>query len=258
MEDLLNYFNENSVSFIVDVLLISLIFIVLLIASIKKSRSKVLILVPFVYLIVVAVSIVLNLKYLMLAGIFAAASFAFIASLNSSVDTKQHLRSNLLDKRISSKHVVTEEDKKRLINVLTETCSYFSERKIGAIITLEQDNNLNSYIDKAVKLDAEVTTELLRTIFFPNTPLHDGAVIIRGDRIMCATAFYTPSDKADIPNELGSRHRAAIGISEDSDAFTLVVSEETGQISTTISGTITRNLSKEDLELSLSQHIFVR
>ena len=117
---------------------------------------------------------------------------------------------------------------------------------------------MNSFIDKAVKLDAIVSYELLNTIFFPNTALHDGAVIIRGNHIVCASAFLPSSDKNDIPQQYGSRHRAAIGISEVSDAFTIVVSEETGQIATTIGGTITGNVSLESLRVSLGQHIIVR
>ena len=122
------------------------------------------------------------------------------------------------------------------------------------VITKEKTQNLNTYIDKGVKLDAEVTVELLKTIFFPNTALHDGAVIIRGDRIMCAGTFYTPSDKPDIQSELGSRHRAAIGISEDSDAFTLVVSEETGRISFVEHGDL-ETISRDRFTQALSDKI---
>lgn len=152
----------------------------------------------------------------------------------------------------------SEEKKERLINTLISTVSYLSRRSIGAIITIEKDNSLNSYIEKAIYLDAEVSFELFLTIFTPGTPLHDGAVIVRGNRAMCAGAFFPSSDKYDIPKSLGSRHRAALGISEVSDAFTIVVSEETGNISTTIDGVININISLDDLRMSLKQNIILR
>ena len=152
----------------------------------------------------------------------------------------------------------SEEKKDRLINTLISTVSYLSRRSIGAIITIEKDNSLNAYIEKAIYLDAEVSFELFSTIFTPGTPLHDGAVIVRGNRAMCAGAFFPSSDKYDIPKSLGSRHRAALGISEVSDAFTIVVSEQTGNISTTIDGVININISLDDLRMSLKQNILLR
>ncbi len=257
MENITKYLEENTIGFWLDVALILVFFILIMISLMKKFKKKVVIFIPIVYLLIIVLYIVFDLKYIALTTILATVIFSFSITYVSSSELKQHQR-NVIDKKITPKYLSNEDEKQNLIKVLLETVLYFSERKIGAIITIEQENNLNTYIDKGVKLDANVTTELLRTIFFPNTALHDGAVIIRGNRIVSAAVFYTPSDKADIPSELGSRHRAAIGISEDSDAYTLVVSEETGYISTTIGGTITRNLSKESLELSLNQHIIVK
>ena len=176
----------------------------------------------------------------------------------SNKDVKFNSR-NYVQTVKTPKSTLTDEDaKEKLIDTIIAAASYLSSRRIGAIITIEKTQNLNTYIEKGVKLDAEVTVELLKTIFFPNTALHDGAVIIRGNRIMCAGTFYTPSDKPDINSELGSRHRAAIGISEDSDAFTVIVSEESGKISTTLGGTITQGLSEEALRLSLTNHIIIQ
>lgn len=157
----------------------------------------------------------------------------------------------------SRNYVSTEDAKEELIDTLIKTISHLSERHIGAIITLEKEKSLNAFIEKAVKLDALVSFELLDTIFFKNTALHDGAVIIRGNRIVCASAFYPSSEKADIPQHYGSRHRAAIGISEQTDAYTIVVSEETGEIATTINGTIAGDVSLEALRSSLSQQVVV-
>ena len=130
--------------------------------------------------------------------------------------------------------------------------------KTGALIVIEQDMMLDEYVRTGINVDGIVTSQLLINIFEHNTPLHDGAVIIRGNRIKCASAFYQPSQKKDIPQHYGSRHRAAIGISEQSDAFTIVVSEETGHIATTIGGTITGNVSLESLKTSLDQQLIVR
>ena len=157
----------------------------------------------------------------------------------------------------SRNNTLTEATKEELIDVLVKTVAHFSSRKIGAIITIEQEKSLNNFINNAVILNAVTTYELLETIFHVNTSLHDGAVIIRGNHIACAGAFFNPSSKTDIPQQYGSRHRAAIGISEESDAFTIVVSEETGTISTTIDGTITSGISIDSLKNALEVNIKV-
>jgi len=155
-------------------------------------------------------------------------------------------------------YIQSEESKNELIETLVKTVNYLSARKIGAIITLEKENSLNNYIDKATKIESIVSFELLATIFFPNTALHDGACIIRGNQLMCAGAFYPSSETADLPRQLGSRHRAGLGISEVSDSFTIVVSEETGNVSTMYLGTLNNNISIEKLRDSLSQNILVK
>lgn len=146
------------------------------------------------------------------------------------------LFSKKIVRKPSKEFLSDQEVKEELIETLIKAAEHLANRKIGAIITIEKEHTLNTLVEGSVKLDALVTFELLETIFHPNTALHDGAVIIRGNRIKCASAFYQPSQKKDIPQHYGSRHRAAIGISEQSDAFTIVVSEETGHIATTIGG----------------------
>ena len=209
--------------------------------------------------LLLVIFVVFNFEILKLAILSSTAFVCVIFTFISNHELKSSLRSHVTQTQKTPKSGVTDvNEKEQLINTLVQAVDYLSARKIGAIITIEKIDVLNAFIDKAVKLDALVTVELLKTIFFPNTALHDGAVIIRGNRIACAGAFYTPSDKPDIQSELGSRHRAAIGISEDSDAFTLVVSEETGRVSTTIGGTITQGISEEALRLSLENHILIQ
>lgn len=126
-------------------------------------------------------------------------------------------------------------DKKQLYKIINTTVSMLSSAKIGAIMTFEKKNNLDDYIKQGVKVDAPVSSELLTTIFYPGTTLHDGAVVIRGTTIEAASVYYTPTVKA-LGGKYGARHRASLGISEVCDAVTVVVSEETGRISLAIDG----------------------
>lgn len=141
---------------------------------------------------------------------------------------------------------------------LSTAVDYLSARKIGALISVERDIKMSGYVNKAMMVNAPVTSELLATIFFTNTPLHDGAVIIRDDMILCAKAYYPSTDRTDLPLHYGTRHRAAIGISEQTDALTIVVSEETGYVSVTINRHIDYNVSKETLNLYFEKYLKIR
>ncbi len=158
----------------------------------------------------------------------------------------------------SAKNFVLDKNaQQKLIEVIVRTVEHLSTRKIGAIISIEKQDSLNTLIDRGTKLDAEISFELLSTIFMPGTALHDGGVIIRGNRVMSAASFYPSTDKTDVPKNFGSRHRAAIGISEVTDAFTIVVSEETGHITLTQEGTIIQNASLDSLSSYLEQNIII-
>ncbi len=145
-----------------------------------------------------------------------------------------------------------------LANKLISTVEFLSNRKIGALITIERDVKLSGYVNKAMLIDAPVSSELLASIFIPTTPLHDGAVIIRDNTIVCAKAYYPSTERTDLPLHFGTRHRAAIGISEQTDALTIVVSEETGYISLTINRQIDYNVSKETLNLYFEKYLKLR
>jgi len=138
---------------------------------------------------------------------------------------------------------------------LVKSIDHLSMKKIGAIITLEKTTPLEEYIESAYPVDAPLGSELLSTIFYPQTPLHDGAVIIRHNQIVCAGAYYPSTEKLDIPKQMGSRHRAAIGISEISDSLTIVVSEQTGSISVAYNGYLDFDINKESLLIYLSKHL---
>lgn len=135
----------------------------------------------------------------------------------------------------SALHSLSENQKEKLIDELVTAAESLSHNKTGALITLEQGHSLTDYIKTGKVLNSVVTRELLTSIFVPSTPLHDGAVIIQGDRIAAASAYFPPTSQT-LPTQLGARHRAAIGISEITDSITIVISEETGKISVAQNG----------------------
>lgn len=145
-------------------------------------------------------------------------------------------------------------EKSQVVQELTEAIASLSRQKIGALIVLERQTGLNEIVDTGTRIDGYVSSALLINIFIPNTPLHDGAVIIKGDRVVAAACFLPLSDNQGISKELGTRHRAAIGMSERSDALCLIVSEETGSISIAEEGIISRHLDIPTLEGILEEH----
>ncbi len=149
-----------------------------------------------------------------------------------------------------------EEIEKSVKNTVVSVCSAVDElsrNRVGALIILERHNKISDIVRVGVQLNSDVSAELLVNIFVPNTPLHDGAVIIRDNKIVAASCFLPLTQNPDLNVELGTRHRAAIGISETSDCISLVVSEETGKISISLDGTLTRNLTVESLEKALTK-----
>ncbi|MDF7672401.1 diadenylate cyclase CdaA [Lactobacillus sp. ESL0701] len=135
----------------------------------------------------------------------------------------------------------------KFIKELDKAIQYMSKRRIGALITIQQETGLDEYIETGIKLNADVTGELLINIFIPNTPLHDGAVIINQDHQIAVAAAYLPlSDSTMIPKRLGTRHRAAVGISEVTDAITIVVSEETGGVTITRNGRFLLDMTRDE------------
>ena len=154
-------------------------------------------------------------------------------------------------KLFSSSTLNEESERNRLIEAMSKSVSYMAKRRIGALVSIERETGLSEYIETGIPMNSDITSELMINLFIPNTPLHDGAVIVQKNRI-AAAAFYLPlSESPFISKELGTRHRAALGISEVTDAITIVVSEETGAISLTANGDLHRNLSLEDFEVKL-------
>src|SRR5213594_2738270 len=138
------------------------------------------------------------------------------------------------------------------IEVIIQTAERLSEVKIGALIAIEQSIQLDEVVESGVAVDCEATPEMLETIFFPNNAIHDGGVIIRGDRIAKAACIFPLTRRQDLNPSLGTRHRAAIGLAEETDAVIIIVSEETGAISYAYKGLLTRGVSLEELRAFLT------
>jgi diadenylate cyclase len=141
------------------------------------------------------------------------------------------------------------------IGELMRTVQYLAPRRIGALIVFERETGLTDYIESGIAIGGQISSELLINIFIPNTPLHDGAVILRSNQIMAAGCYLPLSENPFISKELGTRHRAAIGMSEVSDAISVTVSEETGQISLAINGLIVRDIKEESLISKLYEEL---
>jgi diadenylate cyclase len=145
-------------------------------------------------------------------------------------------------------------DKEMLISVidrLVTAARKMAEERIGALLVIEREVGLNDYVDTENVLEAKLTVDHLRTIFHPTTPMHDGAVLVRGDRIAAARVFLPLSDNPRLDPELGTRHRAGLGITEQSDAVVIIVSEEKGQISLAAGGRLVLNIQPEALRQQL-------
>lgn len=139
----------------------------------------------------------------------------------------------------------------RVITEIKESCASMSKSRIGALIVMEREIKIGDIIGTGITLNADVSAELLINIFIPKTPLHDGAVIIRDNKIEAASCFLPLSQNPNVSKELGTRHRAGLGISEESDAVVVIVSEETGRISIACGGELNVNLTPEALEKNL-------
>ena len=147
--------------------------------------------------------------------------------------------------------VLTVDERERMVYEVINAVDYLRKERIGALIVLERDISLGNYIDRAKKLYADLTSDLLIAIFYEGNPLHDGGVIIQGDRITCAGAVFPTSSSQKINKRLGTRHRAALGLAEETDAICIVVSEETGRISVALKGELLYNLTLDDTRMLL-------
>ncbi|QMV41532.1 diadenylate cyclase CdaA [Cohnella cholangitidis] len=244
---------KNSIKDIVDVLIVSYIIYVL-IKMVRGTRAVQLLKGIFLLVITWALSTWLNLytlKWLMNQMFTFGVVTVLIIFQPELRRALEQLGRGKLFTRSSSE----EQDVSQRINEVIRSVNYLAQRKIGALIVFERNTGLNDYIESGIKMESKLSSELLSNVFIPNTPLHDGAVIIRGSQIMAAGCYLPLSENPFISKELGTRHRAAIGVTEVCDAISVTVSEETGQVSLAINGQIVRDIKEESLISKLFEEL---
>lgn len=235
----------------IDILLVWLVFYYIL-KSIKNNVKLSLIFKGVVAIIILKivsdifnfVTIGLLLEYIIMWGPLAII-IIFQPEIRNVLE--QIGRSQLLGRH----KVLTVDERERLVYELVQAMDYLRKSKIGALIVIERDVSLSDYIERSKKIYGDISSELLISLFFPNNPLHDGGVIIQGDRISCAGAVFPTSNNAKMSKKLGTRHRAALGIAEETDCISLIVSEETGRLSIAVKGELFYNLTLDDIRMML-------
>ncbi|WP_256761612.1 diadenylate cyclase CdaA [Cohnella sp. WQ 127256] len=244
---------KNSIKDIADVVIVSYI-IYLLIKMVRGTRAVQLLRGIFLLVITWALSTWLNLytlKWLM-NQMF---TFGVVTVLIIFQPELRRALEQLGRGKIFTRSSPEEQDTSHQINEVIKSVNYLALRKIGALIVFERNTGLNDYIESGIKMNSKLSSELLSNVFVPNTPLHDGAVIIRGNQIMAAGCYLPLSENPFISKELGTRHRAAIGVTEVCDAISVTVSEETGQVSLAINGQIVRDIKEESLISKLFEEL---
>lgn len=214
---------------------------------IKETRAEQLLRGIILILLLIPISFMLNLTmvYTIISKTITISLISIIIIFQPEIRRMlEHIgRSAFTD----NKFLVAGESLEEVVDEIVSAVDNLSQAKIGALLAIEQDTGLGEIINTGVAVDAVVTQSLIENIFVPNTPLHDGATIIRGNRIAAASCVLPLTENQDINRKLGTRHRAALGLSEVSDALIVIVSEETGIISLALNGKLVRNYEKERL-----------
>lgn len=245
---------QGSIKEIIDILIVSYVIYKLLML-LRGTRAIQLLKGIFVVVLAWVLSIVFHLNTLqwMMSQAFNFGVLAVIIIFQPELRRalEQLGRGKLFTRQTNEE----DQDINRRIGEVMKTVAILSRRRIGALIVFERETGLTDYIESGIKIGAEISSELLVNIFIPNTPLHDGAVIIRQGTLMAAGCYLPLSENPFISKELGTRHRAAIGMSEVSDAISVVVSEETGQVSLAINGLVVRDIKEESLISKLYEEL---
>lgn len=244
MSDILWVFTRLNLLSVIDIILVALIFYGLLRLMQGTQAVQLLRGVIIVVLLTILITSVLKLaafSWLIrnsLSALLVAIPVIFQPELRRALERLG--RTGFLANR-------QESSSDRVIEEICQACQRLAERRHGALIVLERETGLQEYIDTGIRVDGKVSAELLLTIFFPNTALHDGAVIIREDEVVAATCVLPLAGHTIPDRQLGLRHRAAVGVTEESDAVSIVVSEETGFISIAHNGRMVRRLDVKRL-----------
>ncbi|MBU5308028.1 diadenylate cyclase CdaA [Clostridioides mangenotii] len=255
--DFFNIIMKISIPDILDIAIVAYIFYKIFM-FIKDTRAEQVFKGIILFVVIVQVSDLLKLhtlswllKNTLEIGMIAA--IIFQPELRAGLERIGRTRLTFFGKNVNS----SEETLNRTIEEIVESLYSLSRQKIGALIVMERDTKINEIINTGTVIDSEISRQLLINIFIPNTPLHDGAVVIRETRIKAAACFLPLTETKDLSKDLGTRHRAGIGISEVSDCITLIVSEETGGVSIAKSGKLYRDISKERMTNILRSNLKV-
>ncbi len=240
-----NVFHRPGLSDIIDIIVVAFIAYELIMLT-RQTRGSAVLKGLVLLLLIVGVSDLLGLTALNWLLMTIVSNGAVVLVILFQPELRKALeqmgRGTVLDKNREDKS-----EEARIVDEVIKCLTNLSRRRVGALIVFEQKTGLQDVIETGISIDAQISSALLENIFEPNTPLHDGAVVIRGTRVMAGACILTLTEGAGISHELGTRHRAAIGISETTDAVVLIVSEETGIISMAREGKLTRHLDAKSL-----------
>jgi len=243
---------------IIDIIIVAMIIYELLLLT-RHTRGSALLKGLFLLLVIVLISSLVGLVSLnwLLSSVLQYGAIVLVILFQPELRKalERMGRSRLINKK-SARGV--DDDRDRIIAEIIQTVVDLSRRRVGALIVFEQKTGLADVIETGTRLNAEISAPLLENIFEPNTPLHDGAVVIQDDQIMAAACILPLAEASGVSRELGTRHRAAVGISENTDALVLVVSEETGIVSTAQDGALTRPITVDALREVLTRLYSVR
>ncbi len=238
------------ISYIADIVVsvfIACLFIAIIIVKIKKKFVWFLLSGELILAIVFG-AFKMNVSMYVVIGLFVVSTF--ITLFVNLSEIRGYFAINMSKATISGNKGLSKESRDKLVHDITLAVKWLSDTKTGALITFERSDSLNKYIDSGSIINCPVSSEIIETIFYEGTRLHDGAIVIRGDIIVAAAVFFTATTR-NLVGKYGARHRAALGISEATDAITIIVSEETGRISISYGGNL-ESVKYDEFEKVLS------
>ena len=247
-----NVLNRPGLSDIIDILVVTVIIYELLMLT-RQTRGSAVLKGLLLLLLIVGASNLLGLTALNWLLMAVLKNGALVLVILFQPELRKALEQMGRGAIIDKKRREVPDDQDHIITEIIQCLTDLSRRRVGALIVFERKTGLKDVIETGISIDAEISAALLENIFEPNTPLHDGAVVIRGPRVMAGACILTLTEGRGISHELGTRHRAAIGISETTDALVLIVSEETGIISMARGGKLTRHLDSKSLQEILGE-----
>lgn len=247
MDAMVRYFENNLwIRLVLDGYFLLLLLLLISKFIFRNRRALDFTIIELVFLAIAGFSHYVNLQIGKWLFLYLSLALPIFASVALAPDIRRGISPKI---KSDAKHEVLLSSNQETKSAIIDAVLFLASRKIGALITLEKNISLDQYAEKAISLNSDVTKELLINIFTPLTPLHDGGVIIRGNKIRCAGAYYVLAEKTEnLDKTTGSRHRAGIGISEVSDSLTIICSEETGTISLAIEGILIKANEREKIQ----------